>query len=233
MAKKNCSKCKVLKPYSEFGNHKKNKDGLNIYCKTCTRAASQKWKQNNKEKVLERSREYYHSNKETVKNTVKASRLKKYDEYLAYNRAWKAANKDQRAEYNKAWREANKEHIAITSRVWYEANHEKQKAKRKIWRESNKGHESAYAKEWRKKNPHRANAIAAKRRANQLKATPPWFEKEKVELVYKKAKEWGMTVDHVIPLQGKDVCGLHCWANLQLLDGKLNSGKNNRDYPNN
>ena len=71
----------------------------------------------------------------------------------------------------------------------------------------------------------------AKYKATKLKATPPWFEKDKVNFVYKKAKEWGFQVDHVIPLQGKDVCGLHCWANLQLLDKDINALKNNIHYP--
>jgi hypothetical protein len=61
-------------------------------------------------------------------------------------------------------------------------------------------------------------------------ATPLWYEAEKVNLIYQKAKEWGFHVDHVIPLQGKNVCGLHCWANLQLLDKHLNSKKRNKHH---
>jgi predicted CoA-binding protein len=36
--------------------------------------------------------------------------------------------------------------------------------------------------------------------------------------------EHSLDVDHIIPLNPKDqsVCGLHCWANLQILDKSLN-----------
>jgi len=81
---------------------------------------------------------------------------------------------------------------------------------------------------WRKNNLDKKAATLAKRKALQKNATPPWFEKEKVALVYKKARHWGFEVDHVIPLKSKIVCGLHCWANLQLLDSKLNKSKGNK-----
>jgi hypothetical protein len=83
---------------------------------------------------------------------------------------------------------------------------------------------------WRKNYPEKALAHANKRRAMKLQAIPKWFDKEKVDLVYAKAKEWDMHVDHVIPLQGKNVCGLHVWENLQLLDKSLNSIKGNQYY---
>ena len=78
-------------------------------------------------------------------------------------------------------------------------------------------------------------AREAKRRAVKLNATPIWFdsEKKKISLLYTKAKEWskilGVTlhVDHIIPLQSKTVCGLHCFDNLQLLEASLNVRKYN------
>lgn len=81
---------------------------------------------------------------------------------------------------------------------------------------------------YQKNNLDKLAARQAQRRAIKKMATPPWFEKEKVDLVYKKAKEWGFEVDHVIPLKSKTVCGLHCWANLQLLDLKTNRSKGNK-----
>jgi hypothetical protein len=83
---------------------------------------------------------------------------------------------------------------------------------------------------WAKNHPEKALANVNKRRAIKLQAIPKWFDKDKVDLVYAKAKLWGMHVDHVIPLRGKNVCGLHVWENLQLLNESLNKSKGNRHY---
>jgi 5-methylcytosine-specific restriction endonuclease McrA len=82
--------------------------------------------------------------------------------------------------------------------------------------------------DWIKQHRELHNLTASMRRANKLKATPGWFEKEKVEIVFAKAKQWGFEVDHVIPLKHEKVCGLHCWTNLQLLDRRENAKKGNK-----
>lgn len=56
-------------------------------------------------------------------------------------------------------------------------------------------------------------------------------EAQRVEFVYRKAREWGMEVDHVVPRNGRTVCGLHAWHNLQLLTKAENIRKLNRRWP--
>jgi hypothetical protein len=90
------------------------------------------------------------------------------------------------------------------------------------------------SKEYRTNNRPKFNAIGAKRRSRKLLATPPWSELDKIEVLYKNAKELeeltGLQyhVDHIVPLQNKDVCGLHVWSNLQILEASINLTKKNK-----
>ena len=57
----------------------------------------------------------------------------------------------------------------------------------------------------------------------------PWGRNsERMYELKQNASKWGMSLDHVIPLQGKLVSGLDVWANIQLMDRSMNSAKNNK-----
>jgi len=131
----------------------------------------------------------------------------------------------------KNWYKGNKERKATTCKKWYEANKERRIEAARKWQKANpeKRYEETKRK-WAKENPHKINAISAKRRAVKLQATPPWFEQEKkrIEILYATAQHMGMHVDHIVPLQNKKVCGLHCLHNLQLLTPTENISKGNK-----
>jgi len=77
----------------------------------------------------------------------------------------------------------------------------------------------------------------AKRRATKHKATPKWltaYQLEAIELYYIAAKQFSilfgqkLEVDHIIPLRGVNVSGLHVPWNLQLMVDSENRRKNNK-----
>lgn len=74
---------------------------------------------------------------------------------------------------------------------------------------------------------------AAKRRCEKLKRTPAWTDMRAIRALYVEARRLTATtgiqhhVDHVIPLQGRLVSGLHVPGNLQILTGSENSRKKN------
>jgi hypothetical protein len=130
--------------------------------------------------------------------------------------------------------------------------HNQCKACIKIYRDSNKERQKQYKKDWDKTNKeylkeffkahYQANKTAyrakgAKYRASQLRATPSWADLSCIKDFYECALAFRLYtgkeyhVDHIVPLQGKTVCGLHCEANLQVLPSVENVSKGNRWWP--
>lgn len=95
-------------------------------------------------------------------------------------------------------------------------------------------------KNYYENNKSQALARYAKRRAAKLQRTPNWLSKQHIQdikILYERAYKikiftgeiWH--VDHIIPLQGRDVSGLHVPWNLQLLPAKENLSKSNQNPP--
>lgn len=68
--------------------------------------------------------------------------------------------------------------------------------------------------------------IAARKRLRGSRV-PPWADLRAIEDVYREARRQGLTVDHIVPLRGKLVSGLHVQNNLQLMPSIANSKKGN------
>lgn len=67
------------------------------------------------------------------------------------------------------------------------------------------------------------------------RATPPWADLKAIAAIYaeavKRQRETGIIryhVDHIVPVQGRNVSGLHIAANLQILTQAANLAKHNR-----
>lgn len=108
---------------------------------------------------------------------------------------------------------ANPRTKAARGRAWSEANPGKIAAKNKAWREEHRGTMAAYA---------------SLRRAGKSRATPLWADHSKIVAIFKAASLQKFTVDHVFPLRGKTVSGLHVEANLQPLCPRANVRKHNK-----
>ena len=80
---------------------------------------------------------------------------------------------------------------------------------------------------WRQDNSHLHSAKEAKRRAAKLQRTTEWSEYIQIEHFFEERPD-GHHVDHIVPLQGTNVSGLHVLANLQYLPAKVNLSKGNK-----
>lgn len=54
---------------------------------------------------------------------------------------------------------------------------------------------------------------------------------EAIDLRKKREQSTGIKwhIDHVIPLNGRNVCGLHVWSNLAVIPAKVNLSKGNKE----
>ena len=81
-------------------------------------------------------------------------------------------------------------------------------------------------------NPIKTRVQKSNRRARKLNATPKWLTPAhyaEIEGFYLFCKLFpGHHVDHIAPLKGKNVCGLHHPLNLQILTAEENMKKGNR-----
>ena len=137
----------------------------------------------------------------------------------------------------KAWRETNPEKWAEQSRRYAKKHPEKRVQSVLKWKASNPEKAAEIAKKSREKNKARINANKAFYRAAKRNRTPAWltdFDTLKIKCIYSIAamltrenkEPWH--VDHIIPLNGKNVSGLHVPSNLWFIKGEENRFKNNK-----
>lgn len=147
------------------------------------------------------------------------------------------AMKKAAVERVRLWRKKFKEKDPVLLRQYRTAEARK-------YRSENRGKVRAYKKsydlknretvykqtsDYVKKHPWINRNNASKRRAARLKRTPAWADLRAIKDFYRSCPE-DRVVDHVIPLQGKTVSGLHVHYNLQYLSDSENSRKHNK-YP--
>jgi hypothetical protein len=105
--------------------------------------------------------------------------------------------------------------------------------KSKIHKDAN----SDYYKLYQVDNADKFAAASSKRRATEIQATPKWLSYQQIKEInefYTLAKtlnkQSGINyhVDHIVPLNGTNICGLHVPWNLQILTANENLHKSNK-----
>jgi len=97
-----------------------------------------------------------------------------------------------------------------------------------LWRAEHEDELAEYAKESALAAQGKNAAYVARHRAKQLNALPAWADLTAIDKLYAEALATGLHVDHIYPLQGETVCGLHVPLNLHLLSRLENLRKGNR-----
>lgn len=179
-------------------------DRYHSWCVTCHKAKKKAYYDANRDKMNALTKQW----RETNNNTIKA-----------YNKQYYQNNSDKMKESAKHYREVNTDKVREYFKKYREINADKVKVCYKQWREANKDTVKAYQK-------------TRRRRCRQ--AMPQWANPEAIRQIYLQAqqisKEVGIQhhVDHIIPLKGKFVSGLHVESNLTILVGTENIRKSNK-----
>ena len=202
---KTCTLCGVAKPLDQFYKRAESPDGHRHDCKECIKARNAK----------------NHARNRTVRN---ATARKKHAEKVAANPNWYA-------EYYAVKRE----YMLAHSKKQYQDNAAERIEKQKRWAEANPEKTRTYKDAWKKANPGTVNEHATRRRLSVVQQTPAWTDTEQTRAYYDVCAFFngvsGYTkyhVDHIIPLRGKRVSGLHVHTNLRIIPARENERKNNR-----
>lgn len=135
------------------------------------------------------------------------------------------------------WQKENPEKALKNYRIWQSKNPNMDIVRSRAWYAENKDRAADVRKAYFQGNPGLRATFSAKARADKLQRTPKWLTKEHkahikshYELAKKCARELGgeWHVDHVVPLRGDTVSGLHVPWNLQVLPKIDNLVKGNR-----
>lgn len=204
MSTKLCTTCALEKELAEFNKKHTAKDGHRSECRKCQSVKQKQYASKNKTKDAERLKVWRKENPDKVKEQ-------------------KARNHERNPNARVLYRKKNLNKIRITAKAWVTANKERV---------------LAYAKQYRQLDSSKLNKARLQnlRRAIKLQATVSW-DKELTELVEKEAyhvcllrkqlTSFRWELDHIIPLQGETVCGLHVWNNFASIPATLNASKGN------
>jgi hypothetical protein len=212
----------VDKPLDEFQLDKRRNKHYGT-CRKCRVKAQNDRRLANLDESRKKTREYLREWR--AKNPEKAAAInKKYDEQ----------NREKRSEYAKQYREANPEKTKADHAKWVEENPEKIKAyskkATKAWLDRNPD----YQKNFYQANKQIYMAASARRRAAQDSATPAWLtaiDKAMIQEMYDVSEarytQTGIKhhVDHIVPIKGKNVAGMHVPWNLQVITAHENLSK--------
>lgn len=140
-------------------------------------------------------------------------------------------------EKKKENREENYEYVRSLERAKIARNPEKYREINRRYFKNNQDKCNKATRDHYHRNADKERARTAIKRAERLKRIPKWLSKEdqaKIRSVYKScrsiSKKTGVEhhVDHIVPLQGKNVSGLHVPWNLQVISKEENLSKGNQ-----
>lgn len=138
--------------------------------------------------------------------------------------------REEQKEYMRLYYQKNKAKWLVYKEKWITGNPEKNQESKLKYKASHKEENKSYNKAWAQRNAGKVTAYSRNYQLLKLKRIPAWLsdqDRQSIKEFYANRPE-GHHVDHIVPLQGKEVSGLHVPWNLQYLPATENIKKSNK-----
>lgn len=158
-----------------------------------------------------------------------------------YHKEWYILNRESRLEESKKYNIDNKDIVKQRSIEFRLKNRDRLREEGKLRYLRTKDKKKLYAQRYYAENKSDYFFRYAERLIKISIATPAWakteFEGFAILELYDKARRLSKItgnpfhVDHIVPINSKLVCGLHCIDNLRVITAKENLSKSNHYWP--
>jgi hypothetical protein len=143
-----------------------------------------------------------------------------------------------RRKYAAEWQRKNPDKVRAYSKKWAAGHPQERSAAVASWRDRNPekvaGMSNRAGAKWSRENSGARNALTSFTRAKRLGGFVAWADRGQIRNIYMEAarltRETGVAheVDHVLPLRGELVSGLHVHQNLRITTQFENRSKGRR-----
>ena len=224
-----CTQCKAEKPLEEFGAQKHGKFGRKGMCKVCYK---HKFDTQYKANLTKDHRQQYQENRE--RRLLSAKKWRDNNQNKINSSEFKEVQKRLKRERYLLEQES----VSAKMREYYQQHKDKIKERVKQYRmsvvmtEEQKAARKAYRKAHYEANKPKSFEYTTRRKRAIERQTPSWANLERMQEIYgdciKKNMAAGRAafhVDHILPLRGKYVSGLHVETNLRVIPAAENLRK--------
>lgn len=236
-----CKKCQTNKSLEDYGDNKNNKDGKSIYCKECERLRGIEYRNKNREKVNQSSKNWRINNPEEYKKTIEKYLEK--NPHMESKERLKIYRKDEnfrkkQSVKRKEYYLNNLEQEREKSKKYYHENKETIRKKNNQWKNDKRKNDGFYRMKINLRHRLRDYLIGESKgkRTKEIVGLDKKEFKSYIESKFSEGMGWEnygeWHLDHIIPLcQAKDnesALKLNHYTNLQPLWAEENLKKNRK-----